>query len=356
MSATTQAARLQVTREGTKVMLTGLTAYPGDARTSTPIATLAVLMKALGEPQTYPYLMGVSGQAFRFQLSKGFDGKFDGWCGSSPHANCGHNTQRIAESAIPYDIKGLECFKKSPEEIAAVRRSVVASLDAGIPVISASEECSIIIGYDEAGAVLFGIGPFDKPGSKLNPWRGTPWGFLVLSPREKRPDRAAFIRESISRATTIAKLTESGVDPAKPNSGYDAGLPAMKRWSRELLDDARFTALDEKQLRKVCQFNAWIYEGLVDGRRCAALYLQEIAPELPAAREHLLQAAALYEKEYKLLNADCCTNIAPYPFMLKPGETWTEQQRHKQGELLKEAVAIEEQAIAALEQAAAKLK
>lgn len=356
MSATTQAARVQVKREGTKVMLTGLDSYPVEARTSTPIATLAVLMNALGESQTYPYLMGVSGQAFRFQLSKGFDGKFDGWCGSSPHANCGHNTLRIAESAIPYDIKGLECFKKSPEEIAAVRRSVVASLDAGIPVISASEESSIIIGYDEGGAILYGVGPFDRPGGKMNPWRGTPWGFIFITPRPERPDRAALIRASIPRALTIAKLTESDVDPAKPNSGYDAGLPALKRWSRELLDDARFTALDEKQLRKVCGFNAWIYEGLVDGRRCAALYLTEIAPEIPAARDQLLQAAALYEKEYKLLNADSCINIAPYPFMLKPGETWTEQQRHKQGELLKEAVAIEEQAIAALEQAAAKLK
>jgi hypothetical protein len=316
---------------------------------------MVIAMRAAGEDVTYPWLMGVSGHAFRFQLSKGFAPQSDGWCGSSPHPNCGYNTCQYALAALPYESVDYPCNQKSEADIAAARAAVVASIDEGMPAIAASEESSLILGYREGGAILLRRQTWEDDKQPAGEWKDTPWGFQLFKPRAVKPDRAVLVRESLGRAVEIATLTESGVTAGKPNSGYDAGLPAMRRWVKELRDDATWNALDETSNRRVCQFNSWIYGGLCDARAAASAYLNHVAPQFPEPqRGHIAAAARLYGQVGKTLMDTCPGDVAPMPWMLKDGRTWNNAMRHHQADLLEKAIGYEEQGIAELSAAVKK--
>jgi hypothetical protein len=313
---------------------------------STPLACYAVAMQTIGEDVTYPWLMGVSGHAFRFQLSKGFDPTKGGWCGSSPHANCGYNTNKVAMAALPYEVVDLPCDKKDSAAVAKARAAVVASIDAGVPALAVSEELMLIVGYQDGGAVLLRRGAEE---AKPKEWKGTTWLFSVLKLRSKAPDRAKLARESLARAVEIASLTESGVAPDHPTGGYAAGLPAIARRAKELRDDAVWARLHEKDLRRVQGFNAWVFYSLVDARATAAEYLKAMAPSFDEPqRAHVARAAELYAQVLKALTEKCPTDVAPQPYMLKPGQTWDNALRHQQADELDQAAAIKKQAIEAL--------
>ena len=339
---------VMVRRDGCRVWLDGVPAFVAD-QVSTPIACLSVAMRSLGADCTYPWLMGVSGHAFRFQLSKGFRPEADGWCGSSPHAACGHNTYRHAVEALPYRVVPLPCHAQPADTVAAARARVTASIDAGIPAVAASEEDTLIVGYVCNGDALLRRGPFDAPSQAPQEWTDAPWGFSVLDPRPAAPDRSELVRESLSRAAEIAWLTETGAESGRPGSGYDAGLPALDRWASELRADAAFGALDAEALRRVQQFNAWIFHSLCDARQAAAAYLPVAAPLAPeASRPHVEQAGMLYGEVARALTATCPATVAPYPGMMAPGETWSQALRHQQANTLRRAIAYEEPAMEAL--------
>jgi hypothetical protein len=243
------------------------------------------------------------------------------------------------------------CMDKNAD-VAAARAAVVASIDAGVPAIAGSEESSVLVGYSQNGTVLLRRQTWDDCSKAPSKWKGTPWGFQVFKPRAMKPDRAALVKESLARAVEIATLTESGVKPDKPNSGYDTGLPALRRWAKELRNDETWNPLPESSVKRVCQFNAWIYEGLCDARSSAATYLKEIAPQLPEPqRAHALAAAELYATVFKTLADKCPVDVAPYPPMLKDGRKWDNAMRHHQADLLEQAIPLEERAITELKAA-----
>jgi hypothetical protein len=354
MTPTAPPKAVRVVRDQETVLLEGVEPFLLNTHKATPIACFTVVMRAVGEDVTYPWLMGVSGQAFRFQLSKGFAPQSNGWCGSSPHPNCGYETAKYAIATLPYEPADYVCAEKGAD-VAAARAAVVASIDAGIPAIASSEESSVIVGYSQNGTVLLRRQTWDDGSKPPEKWKGTPWGFHVFKPRAAKPDRTALVKESLARAVEVATLAESGVKADKPNSGYDAGLPALRRWVKELRNDETWNPLPEASVKRVAQFNAWIYEGLCDARASAAIYLKEIASQFPEPqRAHLLAAAELYQQETKTLVDTCPVDVAPYPWMLKNGKKWDNAMRHHQADLLEQAISFEERAIAELKAASAK--
>ena len=98
--------------------------------------------------------------------------------------------------------------------------------------------------------------------------------------------------------------------------------------------------------------NGHCYYSLKDARLCAAAYLKLIAPEVsPKARPHLLDAAEHYEQLRALMDKRCPTELAPMPWMLKQGQSWTQEMRQEQAAILEEALELDRQAVARIEKA-----
>lgn len=245
----------QVVRDGNQVRLETIDKFQ-PWQQNTVISCYATAMRAVGEDCTYPYLMGVSGAAFRFQLSQG------GWCGSSPHAYCGFQCGKAAVDALPYEVVSYPGKADDPNTVAKARAAVVASIDAGVPALASSEESSLIVGYVDGGAAylrrtVWGGDPNGPPAA----WKGTPWAFDVFKPKAVRPDRKQAIRNSLKQAVMIA-TADRFVEPVEKALPYDAGIKAMQRWIVELrVDDAAFARLDANSFSQ--QMNAWIYPGPV---------------------------------------------------------------------------------------------
>ena len=82
------------------------------------------------------------------------------------------------------------------------------------------------------------------------------------------------------------------------------GLAAYDTWAAALLRDEDFPAGDLKMLTFRCNVNGGVtYSGLRDARRCAIEFLRNTANEVPEAPSGILQAAAAYEAEARILDA-----------------------------------------------------
>jgi hypothetical protein len=331
----------KVNRDGNRVWLAPVDKFLAYQQNSV-INCYATAMRAVGEDCTYDYLMGVSGAAFRFQLSQG------GWCGSSPHAYCGFQCGKVAVDALPYDL--VSYGYEDANAAARARPAVTASIDAGVPVLASSEESSLIVGYADGGAVLLRRVVWADPNRPPEEWKGKPWGFQVFRPKPAaaRPDRQAVIRNSLKQAVMIA-TADRFVEPGEKSLPYDAGTKAMRRWIGELrVDDAAFAKLDPNSFNQ--QMNAWIYHGLCDARQAASEYLKGIAGEFQGEQKaHILKAAELYGQVHAALAEKCPTEVAPFP---SPNVKWGAASRGYQAGLLEKAIPIEEKAIAELKLAA----
>ena len=111
-------------------------------------------------------------------------------------------------------------------------------------------------------------------------------------------------------------------------------------------DDARKAAMTG---------NSWIYECLASFRGVAAEYLRGAAEEFdPPTSDRLLAAADLYDRMSNEVLRDkdtCVLSIAPLPWSLKEGETWTSEMRQDQLRRMNEAFLLEQQAIREIEEA-----
>jgi hypothetical protein len=331
----------KVHRDGNRVWLESIDKFL-PYQQNTVINCYATAMRALGEDCTYEYLMGVSGAAFRFQLSQGQ------WCGSSPHAYCGFNCGKVAADALPYEI--VSCGLDDANTAGRSRAAVVASIDAGVPAVASSEESALVVGYADGGAVLLRRTVWGDSNRPPEAWKGNPWGFGVFRPRpaSARPDRKQLVRKSLRQAVEIATAIRFGGGGDEKSVTYDAGTLAMLRWVQELrMDDAAFARLDPNLYSQ--QMNAWIYHGLCDARGAAAGYLKAVAGDLAGQQKaHVLKAAELYGQVYAALSEKCPLEVAPYP---GPGVKWDAASRAVQARLLEKAIPLEEKAIRELQYA-----
>ena len=308
--------------------------------TNSVMAARSYAFQAAGADISYEYLMGVSGAAFRLQMYQ------PEWCPSAPHAACGFRCCDVAQAAVPFDITGFEPKADDVEGVEKARREIVASIDRGIPVICYSEEDSLVVGYEDGGKVLL-VRAYvaGKPGYKpLNKW---PWGFGIIKRKAEMPDPGKTILRSLEIAKELAHSKNYY------EGHYASGFAAYEIWIAGLNDDKRFENKTPKDLPILA--NAHCYSCLVDARAAAAIYLRGVAGKFPAdAQAHLLKAADLYDREQRdVLSKKCPTDIAPYPWSLKKGQSWTSAMRHEQAAILKEAFELDKQAVAEIESALA---
>jgi len=91
---------------------------------SSPHAQQEAVMRLAGDTHGYDYYVGISGLAFRMQISK------EGFCPSSPHPNCGFECSR-AGKLYPWKMQSHRCKPDEPDSVNAIRKEIVASIDRG---------------------------------------------------------------------------------------------------------------------------------------------------------------------------------------------------------------------------------
>lgn len=334
----------KIKRENGKVWLESVQGwFVGDKESSVHAAQEAA-MQAAGEAIDYHTLLGVSGLAFRMQVSK------EGLCPSSPHSCCGYRCIQRSAQALPWEI---DLYKVSPEDTegtARARKAVVDSIERGMPVQYGREEDGLIVGYQNDGQEWLVLHRFKEGGKVMVTETEWPWGMLIFTrPKETHADLFSLALEALRQAIEMAHSPESG--------GYYLGFHAWEAYIAKLTD---LLDADPENRQGSMHGNAWIYECLIQYRRSAAVYLRQVAADFPGpGASHLHKAASLYEQMANRILCDqenCLTAIAPFPWMLKEGETWTRNQIEDQVSRLKEAYALEREAITDLEQALALLE
>ncbi len=328
-------------RDGARVWLDGVKGWHVSEKQVSVHAAMEAVLRAAGEAISYEYLIGVSGLAFRLQVS--------GFCPSSPHPACGFQCLELAQAASPWQQEGLYAYQvESAVEKQAMLDKVKASIDRGIAVQYGSEEDGVVVGYQQDTELLC-LHPY-KDHTKPFVETEWPWRFSLYTMKKAgAPDRHALAIASLRQAVAMAH------EPSR--EGYGLGFCAWEQYIGNLtaLDQA-----DEVVRKGSMQGNAWIYECLCAGRKVAATYLREIADDFaPEVTDHLLAAAERYD--YMIAGALCTDgksskDIAPYPRMLKDGETWRDEVRRAQIHRLQKAYPLERQAIAELEKAVALIR
>jgi len=344
---------IDIRQEDGKVRLSGLEGVYWGGRTdrqNSVLACLAIAMQARGDNVSYEYLMGVSGAAFRLQFN---------WCPSAACSPCGFNCVDTAVEATGQPIEWIDTGKDSPtRDPAAARSAIRASIDSGVPLLYASEECGLVVGYVPGADDELLVRPYsaDKEGYRTT--AAWPWAIGVLGPRTGAPARHGLLTRSLNRAIGLAEMAAAG--------DYTSGQAAYERWIRDLEAgdekavyrvaqagrpadagagvEYKLTDLPPDKLRDAMLGNAYTYCCLIDARLAAARFLRGVAVEFePAASGHLLKAADLYDS----LQLKLCRErgVAPFPWDLAGGAAWTRQMRLRQAALLKEAADLDRQAI-----------
>ncbi len=314
--------------------------WGGGQQENSFMGALAAAMQAMGENVSYEFLMGVSGAAFRLQIAQ------PDWCPSAPNAACGFNCIEPALDAVGYRALTHDTQEVKDDNSSApdnLREAIVESINQGVPVMYSSQEESLIIGYENGGKAFL-LRPYVARQDGYSRMRTWPWRVRILKKKGEPPDR----RHSLIRSLEIA-LELANAEKFEP---YASGFAAYEVWIANLLDESRFENQDPKAVRATMIANGHCYYSLLDARASAAIYLRSIAGEFEQdAAAHLLKAAELYQQIFDVLTKRCPTEIAPMPWMLKEGESWTQEMRDFQAECLKDVVPIERKAIAEMEKA-----
>jgi hypothetical protein len=337
------AGTAKIIRDGERVYIDGFQKAAFHDKNSV-LATISGAMAAIGEPASYEYLMGVSGQAFRTQFM------YTNGCPSSACAPCGYNTMNVALEALGYDVTWY-LPENNPAVQEQARRAVVAAVDRGRPALLASEETGLLVGYAKGGQELlcreyYTVGKPDGY-TAMEKW---PWTIAVFGERHATKDRPSLVRESLGRAVALY----SAPDMPEPNQ-YAEGFKAYQLWTALLEDDARVGKLDKDQLSGACLANAYCYYCLMDARAAGAKYLRSIASQFkPEAAASLTRAAGLYEQIAQAIGKGregLPTLVGLYPWKLDGGKAWTREMRHAEADILKDCVKLEQQALAELSHA-----
>ena len=339
----TGTAGAAVRRDGDRVWVEGVTGWFVGEKGSSVHAAHESAMRALGEDVTYDDLLGVSGLAFRMQVSIGT------LCPSSPHAWCGYRCVDRSSEMSPWAFRHYAVKPDDDGRVAEMRRAIVDSIDRGVPVQYGSEEDGVIFGYRADGAEWLAFHPLHAGGREPFVETAWPWGLAIYT--ERRPDPPNW------RAAGVAALRQAvSMAAAEEADRYYVGFAAWEDYIRQLeaLDRA-----DAVVRAEAMQGNAWIYDCLVQYRAVAARFLAGLAGSLGGAvAEDLARAGDAYRRmagEVLRAPGRCSGEVAPYPWSLEDGETWSDDVRQAQIERLRAAIPLEHEAIDAIRAALAAL-
>jgi len=213
-----------------------------------------------------------------------------------------HHDTTIAR-AFAYLGYDFEIIDKDEGNVDLIRQRIVASIDAGIPVLGfgivGPPECSIICGYDDDGANLLGWSHFQSRNADdlattgmftTTHWVDSRWRIVLCgAPKQASQD----LREIIRHGVKIASATSLGNsdDPGGEEDLYAAGAAAYDAWiayvSREAYDD-----MTADELRR----SYWFHNTMVGNNAEAKCYLGGFLHDQAGDDAELHRIAGLYDE------------------------------------------------------------
>jgi hypothetical protein len=321
-----------------RVWLEGVQGFSFGEKQCSTLAVQSEILRVLGEQMTYEDLVGGSGLAFRVQMYKA------SMCPSAPHTMVGFRC--VSDAFRPCSFKVCEFGDPKSNDptvqhrIAESRSAVKASIDAGIPVISVAEEDGLIIGYQKEGQEWLVLNPMHDGGHTPCVETGLPWCVAIADGRQ--PNILS------PRETAIAAMKQAMAMWEGDSERYYVGQKAWQEWITRIdsITQHPETAGDSQHA------NAWMYDSLIAYRRTAANYLRKHAQHFgPSPAQHMRHSADLYDKLTNQILTDSTHSanaVAPYSSKDHP---WTKEQRDDQVRRMREAMAIEAQALGELRKA-----
>lgn len=334
--------------------------------------SLYAALKYMREPYTYHQIMGMSGACWRVCFT-------DVWDYSCTDALVAFDYATPLFRSLGYSFRMADRVEK--QERKAERLAVMRDIRNGKPVLAinlrVAPEWGVITGYTQNGARFLCRTYFDKEVFDVLEQNGCGdigekdlsaeensiiedrrlvfednegylfndfWPFLLIHFGEK--EGGASPEDALKASLSVLSASFH----APQDRGYYQGKEAYEAWMRGLAkeSDFRFEADGEKAQRRLCVNDSMI-SNLIDSRRAAASYLSENADLLPER-----------ERQYLAKMADNCRKIAEmfsdFQDKLKGLGTCEMKyntveafgaavsgQRKEQSDLLKEALALDEE-------------
>ncbi|MFQ5908525.1 MAG: hypothetical protein ACE5JE_06865 [Thermoplasmata archaeon] len=256
----------------------------------TPMGALKAVADYLGVDASYPWLMGMSGAAFRSSWS-------DTWSMDMTYAA---PEDLVANGARALGLQAESYVDLPPEEAWS---NLVERLDASLPVLSCglagAPEFCVVYGYRDDPQRLLVRSYFAKDEGEVpfHPWIG--WNYagygrnplVLLKPgEEERP----ALEEALRRVLRFAR-GEGPLAPQLESKGLRTGLASYQGWIAALQEDAE-EDLESRAFNMALNLNA-----LVDARRTASEFTQILAAMNEDWRSSLGRAADHYRHQVTAL-------------------------------------------------------
>lgn len=322
--------------------------------------SLYAALNYMGEPYTYPQIMGMSGACYRVCFT-------DMWDYSCTDALVTFDYATPLFDAIGYSFHMAERLEK--HERKTERQAIMEDIRNGKPVLAinlrVAPEWGVITGYTDNGNHFLCRTYFDKeifdalkrgeepyPGDRQMILKDNEgylcndfWPFLILHFGENKADRPSP-SDILKNSLTI--LIDSF--HAKECRGYYQGKEAYEAWIKGLAKDMDFQLENDREsvLRRLCVNDAMLCS-LIDSRRSAASYLHEnISLMTGKGREYLEKIAENFSTisdsfsafRTKLRSSSTCK--ISYNMINAYGIS-VPAHRKEQMKLLENALALEEQ-------------
>lgn len=290
-------------------------------------------------PYAYHEIMGLTGLAFRVRWCN--EDTKTKWC---PSCAIGEMPD---EDSLVRKLMGvrfaMDWIEPEGRDNVALRRRIVASIDAGRPVMAYPPGLNVCVvyGYEDGGKTLL-INDYESeelparlPVAKLGPM------FFYLGDWGKPSSLRDGFLESLKVA--VKNWRRGRHDGGLKGREYWYGDAAFAAWIKDL---QAFDTMSADTRNKLHRLDQWNLTSLVDARRNIRMFLTDYARLLSGdAQQSLKTAEELYQKEVEALQPI----YQDRKDKQRSPENWTAEERHREIEVLTAARRFEADAIAAIE-------
>lgn len=272
----------------------------------TPFAAcLKACLNYLGQEISYPFLMAVSGAAFRL--------RWNTTCWDGGNVDIFNICEEPMEAYKRSFISAGRSFRLLERGPGVSKESFIqlikAEIDQGRPVIALGiigpPEACIIAGYRDHGQTLLGWNFFQDNPEFAGDVKIDDSGYFISSTWWENPCTIALmaVSEEGKQTTSLKEILAEAISIMSTEQvrEYAGGQRAYDAWAQALSDDSQFPQNSVLPLlfeRLMCQGDAM--DMISEGRHYAAKYLETVAAETEEARTELLAAAQVFREEAKI--------------------------------------------------------
>lgn len=254
---------------------------------------------------TFTHLMAATGAAFRLSWKAGWHGD------NVATFLAGAKITDVFDRAFAW--AGRKCVivgKCDGRGETEMREAVVASIDAGVPVIAHGvigppEEC-VITGYDDGGDVLIGWNFFQDMPETASAVEFEPDGQFRKRRWAADTSDLMLFGEKVAKLPPYEACLDTlrwAVEVIRTPQRQDRinGLAAFDAWQQHILNHDEFAVADLPTLRHRLAVHLDASDVIAHGRWYAHNYCRLVADEHPAIADHLWKAAACFDAQHTLV-------------------------------------------------------